>query len=122
MAVQQRLTAPSTASRLPPTSAVHLTRTLTGQPGSCLPSELSDACDSAEQPFVTQEAPRRRLLARLWDFATGQRLERGRPWYSSKGRLLRVAAAASVTAQQVSVASSSTALLRQFDIVALANT
>lgn len=78
---------------------------LTGQPGSCLPSKVSDACDSVEQPFVPQEAaPQRRFLVRLWDFATGRHLERSGPWYTCKGRLLRVAAATSLTAQQVTVA------------------
>jgi hypothetical protein len=79
-------------------------KTLTGQPGRCSDSSVDHACDSVQQPFVTQEATRRRLLQRLWDFITGQHLVHGGPWYTSKGRLLRVAAAASITAQQVSVA------------------
>ena len=73
--------------------------------------DVGDACGSVGQPFASQQLPRRRLLARLWDFATGQHLGRSGPWYTSKGVLLRVAAAANVTAQQVSVASPSFALL-----------
>jgi hypothetical protein len=89
--------------------------TQTGQHGRCFAVEGGFACGSIEQPSVNQAAPRRRFLERLWDFATGQHLKCSGPWYTSTGRLLRVAAAASVTALQVNVAKLSTALLGQSD-------
>ncbi len=89
--------------------------TLTGQPGRCSDSDVDDACNGVQQPFVAPAAPRRRLLERLWDFATGRHLEVSGPWNTSKGHLLRVAAAASITAQPASVAHLLTALLRQSD-------